>query len=135
MSDNSRWFSLLETNNLIPDHDIDSTISNSEGYGIGEGDRRWTLEGVSVVAIDPMQLIDDPADHDGRAKAESIRATFRAGGFVPPVYVLHRPGADYPYFLIEGRHRYNAAHLETITHITAWVGHVDCCGKLNQSLD
>jgi hypothetical protein len=74
-------------------------------------------------------LIDDPDDHEGHTKAESIRQSFRAGMFIPPVIIIHRPSPDgYAYFLIEGRHRYNAAHRGSTDTIKAWVAHVGCCG-------
>jgi hypothetical protein len=123
------WLSADECNEMMPDHDYGSTIDNLETvYSISTQLRCWQLEGVPTSQIDPGQLIDDPDDNEGHTKAESIRQSFRAGAFIPPVIIIHRPSHDNPYFLIEGRHRYNAAHHEPISRIKAWVAHIGCCG-------
>jgi hypothetical protein len=129
MSD-TLWLSADECNEMLPDHDYGSTIGNLETqYGISTQLKCWQLEEVPTPQIDPVQLIDDPDDHEGHAKAESIRQSFRTGALVPPVIIIHWPSDDeHPYVLIEGRHRYNAAHRERIGAVTAWVAHIGCCG-------
>lgn len=124
------WLSADECNAMLPDHDFGSTIDNLESvYDTSPRLKCWQSERVSTQQIDPGQLIDDPDDVDGHRKTESIREAIRSGSFVPPVIIIHRPTHDvYPFVLIEGRHRFNAAHRECATHMLAWVAHLGCCG-------
>ena len=124
----TQFFSLATTQQLVPDvEDYDSTVQNFEDItGACEGDPVWSLAKIAVAEIDPYQLIDDPDDDCGLAKVGEIRAVMRSGGFLPPVYAIHQPDHEYPYNLIEGRHRYNAAHAEQAELLLAWVGHVPC---------
>ena len=110
----------------MPDeHHYDSTVENFEAAGASEFDALWSLEKVPTTDVDPLQLIDGPTDETARAKVRSIQQAMRQGTFLPPVYVLHVPRA-FPYFLIEGRHRYNAAHEVHVPLLLAWVAHVEC---------
>ncbi|WP_169743079.1 ParB N-terminal domain-containing protein [Knoellia subterranea] len=110
----------------MPDEQhYDSTVENFEASGASEFDAVWSLENVPVASVDPLQLIDDPTDETARTKVRSIQQAIRQDTFLPPVYVLHVRRA-FPYFLIEGRHRYSAAHEEQIPLLLAWVAHVEC---------
>jgi hypothetical protein len=124
------WLSAEECNDLVPDHDFGTTIDNLEvQYSVSTALACWKLEAVPTLQIDPFQLIDDPADVEGHAKAESIRASLRASTYVPPVIIIHEPSRhDHPYILIEGCHRYNAAYRERVDTLAAWVAHIGCCG-------
>lgn len=124
-----RLFSLDETDRLISDHDYPSTVDNLATYGVSATAQCFSLLALPVSEIDTFQLIDDPDDADGWRKVESVRSAIREGRQLPPVYVLHAPGNKYPYYLFEGRHRYNAAHAEEALELLAWVGHVDCCER------
>jgi sugar phosphate isomerase/epimerase len=96
---------------------------------VTEVDRVWRREEIPVGLINPFQLLDDPNDHEGEAKVESIRQACRLGVRLPHVVVLHEPAdQEHPCFLIEGRHRYNARHRERLMTIRAFVAHVGCCG-------
>ena len=122
------YLSLHETNEIFPDHDFTSTWDNSEAFGIPADANAWSLEAVPVPLIDPRQLLDDPDDIEGVKKIESIRRSLRSKDrLIPPVYVLRYEEREHPYCLIEGKHRYNAAHREKSAEITAWVGHQECC--------
>jgi hypothetical protein len=130
MNDSKSLLSLHATNEVFPDHDFWSTCDNSEAFGIPSDAHAWGLEAVPVAQIDPFQLIDDPDDAEGLAKIASIRRSMRDGDrLIPPVYVLHYPEREYPFFLVEGKHRYNAAHQEERLALVAWVGHSQCCGS------
>lgn len=112
---------------LIHDHDFDSTVGTVRAEtGLTEHEPCLTLERIPVARIDPAQLIDDAADDRGHAKVASIRGSIRSGTVLPPVVVIHNPADTFAYFLIEGRHRYNAAHAEHAAGIIAWVVHHDC---------
>lgn len=126
--------SLDDTQRIIPDHDYPSTADNLHWYGCDSHDPCFTLQSVAPADIDPGQLIDDPDDHDGWRKVESIRETLRTGGQIPPVYLRHTRGEAHPYYLFEGRHRYNAAHAEAISSLTAWVAHIECCDLGNANV-
>lgn len=85
---------------------------------------------IDVSTVHPAQLADDWEDHDGEAKIESIRGTIRAGETLPHVVTLHWPeNTGTPYWLIEGRHRYNAHVRESCPEILAFTAHIHCrCG-------
>lgn len=123
-------FTLAEVNLVEPDEaHYDSTVENAgANFGISQHLRCWRFEAVPVRCIHPFQLIDDPNDHEGNAKAESIRASMRKGRQMPGVMVAHQPNGQFAYWLFEGRHRFNAAHREAAPSIRAWVAHVGCCG-------
>lgn len=124
------WRSLSTLNAEAPDHDHGSTVDNlHELYGASEHLACWRKEEVEVGRVDPFQLFDDPDDIEGNSKIESIRATLRSGQSVPAVIIIHHAGNEkYPYWLIEGKHRYNAAHREKLPRINGWVAHISCCG-------
>jgi hypothetical protein len=128
--DHGVWLSLSVLNEEVPDHHHGSTVDNlDEIYDVSEDLECWHEEDVKVDQIDPCQLIDDPDDGEGHTKVESIRTTLRVEGWLPAVILIHHPDEkDFPYTLIEGRHRYNATHREGRSHIFAWVAHVACCG-------
>lgn len=67
----------------------------------------WRKENIEVSRIFINQLFDDPGDVEGDLKIENIRARVRTGQPLPAVAVIHQPGGEYSYDLIEGRHRYN----------------------------
>lgn len=120
------FISLSDTQKVVEDDHYDSTVGNFEDWtGLDEYATVWDIEAVPVGLIDKGQLIDDPDDHWGHEKAESIRRSMRDGTFIPPVFVLHMPNKEWPYWLLEGRHRYNAAHREGVAVIPAWVAHCD----------
>jgi hypothetical protein len=122
------FLSLRETNELIPDHDFPSTWDNSEGFGIPVDAPLGPWKECRFVRSIPDSLMDDPDDLEALQKIESIRLSMRAKDrTIPPVYVLHYANQDHPFFLIEGKHRFNAAHLEGSEEIIAWVRHADCC--------
>lgn len=127
MNDRPRFLSLNETQELVPDHDYVSTADNLSAYGRESDEPCFQLESVAVDAIEPGQLIDDPDDDAGWAKVASIRGSIQAGVHLPPVYLRHVAGGEHPYYLFEGRHRYNAAHAEGVAALVAWVAHIDCC--------
>lgn len=69
-----------------------------------------------MTQIDEGQLIH-PLEWDewSTGKVDALRRAYRAGTSLPPVYLLHySKDSSSPYFHIEGRHRYNAAHLEQL---------------------
>ena len=124
------WRSLNELNDETPDHDHWSTEDNMRDPHAASSDLRcWREEWIHVGEVDPFQLFDDPDDSEGDAKIESIRVTLRSGGSLPAVVTIHHPHqGEHPYYLIEGKHRYNAAFRESAETIFAWVAHLDCCG-------
>ena len=121
------WISLRTANLLVPDKDYDSAAENLQAiYGRSEDDPVWSLEKVAVVTIDPGQLIDDPTDEEALQKVDSIRSSIENGQSIPPVFLMHHERKRFPYVLIEGRHRYNAAHQHGEQAIAAQVAHVAC---------
>lgn len=130
------WLSADECNALTPDHDYGTTIDNLEiQYGVSTDLACWHLESIPTAQIDPSQLIADADDTEGHAKVESIQISLRDGTFVPPVIIIHEsPLSAHPYVLIEGRHRYNAAHRESFSTVSAWVAHLGCCGGTEADL-
>jgi len=142
-----RWWSLTELNAQAPDHHHDSTVENLAGlYDASEDLTCFLKEHVPVAEINESQLHDDPDDLEGDAKIESIRSTIRAGVPLPAVVVVHTPegrsrwalpeyrGVGF-YHLLEGRHRYNAAHRERTPRLYAWVAHIGCCGGPDADLE
>ncbi|CAM3325358.1 ParB-like nuclease family protein [Williamsia muralis] len=122
--------SLAMTYRICQDKDYDSTLSNVEdGYGVSEDAECWEMKAILTSKINPSQLADDSGDARGEAKIEAIRSSIRDGVHLSPVFVIHEPDSDYPYRLIEGRHRYNARHREASKEVLAWVAHFDCCGS------
>jgi hypothetical protein len=122
-----RFLSLSETQRVVEDDHYDSTVENFEAMtDFNEFDEVWEVEAVSVRLIDEGQLIDDPDDHSGHEKAESLRESMRDGRFIPPIFLLHMPEERWPYLLLEGRHRYNAHYREGVDVILAWVAHYEC---------
>ena len=126
------WWSIDELNTEAPDEkDYGTTLDNLESlFGVSELLSCFHKEFVPIAKIDQGQLHDDPADAEGIAKIESIRCAMRAGTPLPAVIVVHDKSAATaaPYELIEGRHRYNAAHREGTPLLYAWVAHPGCCG-------
>ena len=126
----NRWWSLDELNDEAPDHDHPSTVDSLfHLYDLDALARCWRKENVATLSVDPGQLIDDPDDADGEAKVEAIRQSIRGGAVLPAVVTIHHPELVHPYVLIEGRHRYNAAHREASPWLRAWVAHPGCCGS------
>lgn len=121
--------SLRRTQELVPDHDYPSTADNMHHLGVDEDDACWSLEAVPVKQIDPFQLHDDPDDIDGLKKIASIIETLQRGEGLPPVFVVHRPAAEHPYYLVEGKHRFNALHRDSRLEAVTWVAHDGCCGS------
>jgi hypothetical protein len=125
-----RWWTLDELNDERPDDDHPTTVDNLYAiYDTDELARCWRKELVPVAAVDPIQLADDPHDVAGEAKIASLQRAVEAGDDLPAVVVVHHPDLAHPYSLMEGRHRYNAAHRAVTDVIFAWVGHLDCCGS------
>ena len=124
-----RWTTLEELNAAAPDHDHGSTVDNLDNlYGVSSELACWHEERVPVDQIDEGQLADDPDDTKSEGKITSIRFSLRNGHPLPPVVLVHHEDAQPPYVLIEGRHRYNAAHRENTPSMAAWVAHIGCCG-------
>ncbi len=94
-------------------------------YGAGEDEEIWEPKTLSADLIDPSQLINDPDDEEGEAKGEAIRGV-RAGTWTPPLFLMHHTDNAHPFVLIEGMHRYTAAHHEGADTIGAWVAHSSC---------
>lgn len=127
---NGRWWTLDELNRERPDDDHPSTVDNLHHlYDTDEFTRCWRKEEVEVGAIDPGQLADDPDDFEGEAKIASLQRAVESGADLPGVVIFHHPQRAHPYVLIEGKHRFNAAHRASATRIFAWVTHLDCCGS------
>ena len=140
--DGSEWWSLTDLNAEVPDHDHDhdSTVENLAGiFSASAGLRCFHKENVPVAEIQEWQLHDDPLDVDGDTKIENIRRTIRSGVSLPAIVLVHTPEGSGPfwklsgrgsgfYHLLEGQHRYNAAHREETPSIYAWVAHISCCG-------
>lgn len=125
-----RWWSLHELNAERPDHDHPSTVDNLHNlYDTDENASCWRKEQVEVSAIDPLQLADDPDDDVGEAKIAAIQQAVVTGADLPAVVVVHHPDLAHPYVLIEGKHRFNAAHRARAAVIFAWVAHLRCCGR------
>lgn len=124
------WFSLAAANRLIPDKDFDSTADNLESlYGIGESTQCLRLESVPLEGIDPEQRMDDESAVESLDKIAGLREAVTANQPLPPIYVVHHPGATYPYFLLEGMHRFSSYLIEQVDTVPAWVAHVNCCGR------
>src|SRR5690242_19122593 len=98
--------SLADLNTVHPDHDYPTTVDNLYWYGATESLACWIIDSIPVAKIDPLQLHDDPADTEGLEKIAAIRGSLRSGVALPPVVTIHYPKGGWPYFLIEGKHRY-----------------------------
>lgn len=141
------WWSLTDLNAEVPDHHHDSTVENLAGiFDASEDLRCFHKEHVPVEEIQKWQLHDDPEDVEGDTKIEDIRRTIRSGIALPAIVLVHTPEGRGPfswhrergigfYHLLEGRHRYNAAHRERAPRIYAWVAHIGCCGGLEADLE
>jgi hypothetical protein len=124
-----RWQTLKELNDATPDHDYGSTVDNLEHlYRVSSQLACWHEERVSVGQIDEGQLADDSDDAEGENKIADIQDALHNGHELPSVVLVHHEHVKQPYVLIEGRHRYNAAHREKSPSMAAWVAHVGCCG-------
>lgn len=140
MRTDARWWSLNALNIEVPDQHHFSTVDNlSSIFNASDSLRCFRKERVLVAEIQKWQLHDDPHDHEGIAKIESIRSALRAGASLPAVVLVH--AASNPpfvlgssdlwlgnYHLLEGLHRYSATCLEQARSIFAWVAHLACCG-------
>lgn len=131
MADLTGWRSIWELNSSVPDYDYPSTVDNLRFFGATQHLRCWRVQDVPVLEIDEYQLNDDPEARESIEKIASIRQSIRSGLPLPPVVTLHRLGERWPYNLIEGRHRFNAAHEERVPTIRAYVAHLGCCGGPN----
>jgi hypothetical protein len=139
MTTDDAWWTLDALNTEVPDQHHDSTVENlATIFGASDQLPCFHKEHIQVTRIQQWQLIDDPDAVESIAKIEGIRRTLRAGRLLPAVVVVHtpdgprfkdgRPGRIGEYHLLEGFHRYNAAHRERVPTIFAWVAHVGCCG-------
>jgi hypothetical protein len=120
-----------------PDHRHDSTVDNLGAiYGVSEKLACWRKERVAFTAINEYMLhAHDPEEVEAEAKIESIRETIREGRALPAVVLIHKPDeAPRSYHVLEGLHRYNAAHREQVDRLHAWVAHIGCCGGLSPDL-
>lgn len=125
-----RWWTLHELNSDRPDHDHPTTVDNLGAiYDTDQHARCWRQEHVAVPAINPIQLADDPDDRVGEAKIASLQTAVERGVDLPAVVVVHHSDLEHPYALMEGMHRYNAAHRVGVPTIFAWVAHLGCCGS------
>lgn len=89
----------------------------------------WDRATVATRHIDRSQLIDDPDADDSWRKINSLRLEIRRQKSLPPLVLVHtlQAGGDDYLFLIDGFHRFNAAHLEEASQLSAWVAHIGCC--------
>ncbi|MGW5434805.1 hypothetical protein ACWET9_48270 [Streptomyces sp. NPDC004059] len=98
-------------------------------YLVTENLACWRTEVVAVAEIDRYQLIDDPDDQRGWQKTTLLRSALRQNTPLPSIVLAHSTPDDRGcYALLDGRHRFNAAHLESVPLIRAWVAHIGCCG-------
>ncbi|MFC9949064.1 ParB N-terminal domain-containing protein [Streptomyces prasinus] len=98
-------------------------------YLVTENFACWSAEIVPVADIDRYQIIDDPDDQLGWQKTALLQAALRENVTLPPIVLAHSTPDDRGrYGLLDGRHRFNAAHLESVPLIRAWVAHIGCCG-------
>jgi hypothetical protein len=127
----SDWLSLRQWNELTPiGRDYDAVVELVVCNESDEDALCWCPETVPVDEIDRYQLIDDPDDDDGWAKVASFRAAIRDNQVFPPLALQHTPGSERgAFFLFDGRHRFNAAALEQVSKVPAWVMHTSCCAK------
>lgn len=124
------WLSAADCHRLAPEDDFATTARSLETeYKVSTALRCWHLEHVSVSLIDESQLWTDTEALDIMANIEAYRHMRREGRQAPPVTVIHCQDASrWPFFLLEGMRRYNAAYQEGADSIAAWVGHFGCCG-------
>ena len=128
---NPLW-SLQELNDEAPDNDHLTTVCSLEAmFRVSADLRCWEKMSIPVREIeDPGQLVDpeDPENSEDDAQIEDIRAALREGRRLAAVIIVHDPkDLVHQYWLMEGMHRYNAAHREDTAMIYAWVAHIDCC--------
>ena len=122
--------SLVEANRLVADDAFATTAGNLHAlYGVHEDVRCWSLEHLPVSSIDPDQRMDDPSAVESIRKIEAMIRGMRRGATLPPIYVVHHQDSKFPYFLLEGMHRFSSYLTERMDQATAWVAHVDCCGR------
>ncbi|MEN3615443.1 hypothetical protein AAH979_38845 [Plantactinospora sp. ZYX-F-223] len=142
-----QWWSLTELNTEAPDHHHESTVDNlADIYNASESLRCFRKQHVPVPEIQQAMLHDDPEDVQANTKIESIRLAIRSGVTLPGVVLVHNPANRSPlprqgrryigsYHLLEGMHRYTAAHREEAPQIYAWVAHLGCCGGPQADLE
>ncbi|MGA5876597.1 ParB/RepB/Spo0J family partition protein [Streptomyces cellulosae] len=124
------WVSLADLHRSRPCKDYDAVLDNFAAlYGSTEDLPCWKTEVVAVREIDRVQIMDDLDDHDGTQRVTSLRLALRINASLPPVVLVHGLTPDRGnYFLLDGCHRFNAAHQEGQRDLPAWVAHIDCCG-------
>lgn len=132
-----QFSTLAQLNAEAPDHHHDSTVDNlAHIYDTSEFLACWRKEQAPFDAInDFMVRAHDPDDASAEAKIEGIRTTIRSGRALPAVVLIHEPHkTPCDYHVLEGLHRYNAAHRERVQRLYAWVAHIGCCGGPNADL-
>ncbi|MFE4651545.1 ParB/RepB/Spo0J family partition protein [Streptomyces sp. NPDC056707] len=123
------WATLADLNKTEPCKDYGAVLDTLEAdYNSTENLPCWQTEAVPVDEVDRYQIIDDPDDEDGRQKVELLREALRRSAPLPPIVVVHGPTSERgTYDLLDGRHRFNAAHEERLSSLSAWVAHIGCC--------
>ncbi|MFG2634359.1 ParB N-terminal domain-containing protein [Streptomyces sp. NPDC048362] len=124
------WRTLHDLNTEEQCKDYDQALDVLENvYNASEDLACWRTELAPVADIDSYQIIDDPGDDAGWRKAGALQEALRRNSVLPPIVLAHTaPSARGSYGLLDGRHRFNAAHLEGQPFIRAWVAHIGCCG-------
>ncbi|MFF8927482.1 ParB/RepB/Spo0J family partition protein [Streptomyces longwoodensis] len=102
-------------------------------YNSTEELRCWKAE---AVPVDRFQIMDDLGDHDDTERVKRLRSALRRNELVPPLVLVHGLTPDRGnYSLLDGCHRFNAAHQEGTERLPAWVAHIDCCGGPPPDMD
>ncbi|MEV4965639.1 hypothetical protein AB0886_13280 [Streptomyces sp. NPDC024062] len=125
------WETLCDLHAESPCKDYGEVLDILEGdYSTTEDIACWRTGFVAVEQIDRYQLIDDSDDVSGWRKVTLMRIALRQKATFPPLVLAHSTtsGDRGRYGLLDGRHRFNAAHLEKLPLIRAWVAHIGCCG-------
>jgi hypothetical protein len=123
------WRTLRELNSENPCKDYGQALEVFEAnYGATEDLACWRTESVVIDEVDRYQLIDDPDDENGREKVNDLRHALCNKRQLPPLVLVHYSRDERgSYALMDGRHRFNAAHEEGVNRLAAWVAHIGCC--------
>lgn len=131
------WSTLAGLHRSEPCKDYDAVLDNlAVLYSSTAQLRCWKSEVVPVGQIDRVQIMDDLDDHDETQRVKGLRSALRHNDPVPPLVLVHGLTPDRGnYFLLDGCHRFNAAHQEGTERLRAWVAHIDCCGGPSPDMD
>lgn len=128
---------LADLHRAEPCKDYDAVLDNlAVLYSSTEDLACWKTETVAVGEIDRFQIMDDLDGEDRPQRVKSLRLALRSNAPVPPVVLVHGLTPDRGnYFLLDGCHRFNAAHEEGAADLAAWVAHIGCCGGPSPDMD